>query len=264
MTDYFIAIFLGFIEGLTEFIPVSSTAHIVLLVEGINFPTPPGKVFEVFIQIGAILAVMVLYHKKIIKTVCGISNDTQSQKFALNIAIGTLPALIIGALFHDFIKNVLYSPLIIASTLILGGIFILVFEKRFSTATVETVDDISPKQALFIGVCQSIAMIPGVSRSGATIMGSLGLGLSRTAATEFSFFLAMPVMFAAVFYDLFKNWDVLLAYPQKGLMLAGLFASFITAMGVVKTVVGFVSRHGFAPFAWYRIILGLIVLFIFL
>jgi undecaprenyl-diphosphatase len=264
MTDYFIAIFLGFIEGLTEFIPVSSTAHIVLLVEGINFPTPPGKVFEVFIQIGAILAVMVLYHKKIIKTVCGISNDTQSQKFALNIAIGTLPALIIGALFHDFIKNVLYSPLIIASTLILGGIFILIFEKRFSNATVETVDDISPKQALFIGMCQSIAMIPGVSRSGATIMGSLGLGLSRTAATEFSFFLAMPVMFAAVFYDLFKNWDVLLAYPQKGLMLAGLFASFITAMGVVKTVVGFVSRHGFAPFAWYRIILGLIVLFIFL
>ena len=264
MVDYFIAIFLGFIEGLTEFIPVSSTAHIVLLVEGLNFPTPPGKVFEVFIQIGAILAVMVLYHQKIFDTVRGLHKDPVAQKFAINIIIGTIPALLIGFAFHDFIKNVLYNPIIIAFALIIGGFIILFFEKKFKNPIVQSIDDISPKQAFIVGLCQSIAMIPGVSRSGATIMGSLAIGLSRTAATEFSFFLAMPVMFAAVTFDLVKNWDVLIEYPHKGLMVAGLISSFLTALVIVKTVVGFVSRHGFAPFAWYRIALGIIVLFIFL
>jgi undecaprenyl-diphosphatase len=264
MTDYLIAIFLGFIEGLTEFIPVSSTGHLVLLIEGLNFPTPPGKVFEVFIQIGAILAVMVLYRQKIIKTIVGIPNDPVAQKFALNVIVASIPAILLGLAFHNFIKEVLYNPIIIATTLILGGIAILLFEKKFKQPVIETMDDITPRQAFMVGICQSIALIPGVSRSGATIMGSLALGLSRSAATEFSFFLAIPVMFGAVFYDLLKNWDALLAYPQKGLMLAGLIASFLTALAVVKTVVGFVSRHGFAPFAWYRIALGLLALFIFL
>ena len=264
MIDYLTAIFLGFVEGLTEFIPVSSTGHLILLIEGLNFPSPPGRVFEVFIQIGAILAVMVLYRAKIFKTFAGITNNKTDQKFALNILIGTLPALLIGACFHDFIKTVLYNPLIIATTLILGGIIILLFEKKFTNPTVEGVDDVSPKQALMIGLCQSVAMIPGISRSGATIMGSLALGLSRPAATEFSFFLAMPVMFCAVTYDIFKNWDALIAYPDMGLMFAGLAASFVTALIVVKTVVGFVSRHGFAPFAWYRIALGLVAFFIFI
>lgn len=264
MLDYLVAIFLGFVEGLTEFIPVSSTAHIVLLVEGLNFPAPPGKVFEVFIQIGAILAVMILYRMKIWDTIKGLHNDPVSQKFALNVIIGTIPALLIGLAFHNFIKTVLYNPIIIAAALIIGGLIILFFEKKFQSPTTQDVDSISHKQAFIIGVYQCIAMIPGVSRSGATIMGSLSIGLSRKAATEFSFFLAMPVMFAAVSFDLYKNWDLLVDYPQKGLMVAGLVSAFLTALVIVKTVVGFVSRHGFAPFAWYRIILGIVVLFIFL
>ncbi len=263
MIDYLIAIFLGFVEGLTEFIPVSSTGHLVLLIEGLNFPTPPGRVFEVFIQIGAILAVMILYRTKIFHTVRGIRHDKVAQNFARNILIGTIPALVIGSMLHGFIKGTLYNPLIIATTLILGGIFILLFEKKLTNPTTEEVDDISMRQAFLIGVAQSIALIPGVSRSGATIMGSLALGLSRKAATEFSFFLAMPVMFCAVAYDIFKNWDELLAYPHMGLMFAGLAASFLTALAVVKTVVSFISRHGFAPFAWYRIVLGLIAFVIF-
>jgi undecaprenyl-diphosphatase len=264
MTDYLTAIFLGFVEGLTEFIPVSSTGHLILLIEGLNFPTPPGRVFEVFIQIGAILAVMVLYRVKIFHTVRGITHDKVAQNFARNIIIGTIPAILIGGTFHSFIKETLYDPMIIATTLILGGVFILLFEKKFNKPVVENVDDITPKQAFLIGLCQSVALVPGISRSGATIMGSLALGLSRTVATEFSFFLAMPVMFAAVAYDIYKNWDALLAYDHMGLMFAGLAASFTTALIVVKTVVGFVSRHGFAPFAWYRISLGIFALLVFL
>lgn len=264
MTDYLIALFLGFVEGLTEFIPVSSTGHLILLIEGLKFPAPPGRVFEVFIQIGAILAVMVLYRSKIFKTITGLPKDPTARRFALNIIIGTIPALVLGAIFHSFIKTVLYNPLIIAVTLILGGIIILLFDKKFSNPTAENVDDITPKQAAIIGLCQSVALIPGVSRSGATIMGSLAMGLSRAAAAEFSFFLAMPVMFCAVIYDVIKNWDALISSVDNiGLMLTGLVGAFVTALLVVKAVVGFISRHGFTPFAWYRIGLGIFAFFIF-
>lgn len=263
MTDYLIALFLGFVEGLTEFIPVSSTGHLVLLIEGLKFPTPPGRVFEVFIQIGAIFAVMVLYREKICHTVRGLKHDATAQAFARNVIIGTIPALLIGAALHGFIKNTLYDPMVIATTLILGGIIILLFEKKFKNPQTETLDDITPKQALLIGLCQSIALIPGVSRSGATIMGSLALGLSRKAATEFSFFLAIPIMFCAVAYDIFINWEELASSPHMKLMFAGLIASFLTSLVVVKAVVGFITRHGFAPFAWYRIALGLVTFFIF-
>ena len=264
MIDYLIALFLGFVEGLTEFIPVSSTGHLILLIEGLHFPAPPGRVFEVFIQIGAILAVMVLYRAKIFKTLAGLPHDPLARRFALNVIVGTIPALLFGALFHDFIKTVLYSPLVIATTLILGGIVILLLDRKFDHPTVENIDDITPKQAAVIGLCQSIALIPGVSRSGATIMGSLAMGLSRATATEFSFFLAMPVMFCAVAFDVFKNWDAIVSSSDNiGLMLTGLSGSFVTALLVVKTVVGFISRHGFAPFAWYRIALGFAAFFIF-
>lgn len=264
MIDLLIAIFLGFVEGLTEFIPVSSTGHLILLIEGLKFPSPPGHVFEVFIQIGAILAVMVLYRQKIFHTVTGLGSDPVARKFAINIIIGTIPAIMLGAAFHGFIKNVLYSPLIIATTLIIGGIIILLFEKKFTNPTTETIDDVSPRQAFYIGCCQSIALIPGVSRSGATIMGSLALGLTRKAAAEFSFFLAMPVMFCAVGYDVYKNWDALISSQEYiTIMLAGLVSSFITALIVVKAVIGLISKYGFAPFAWYRIALGLVAFFIF-
>lgn len=263
MTDYLTALFLGFVEGLTEFLPVSSTGHLILLVEGLHFRAPPGHVFEVVIQIGAILAVMVLYRQKIFGTIKGLHNDPVAQKFAMNIIVGTIPAVILGAFLHDYIKTVLYSPLVIATTLILGGLIILFFEKKFKEPKVLDVDHISLKQAFLIGCCQSVALVPGVSRSGATIMGSLGLGLSRVAATEFSFFLAIPVMFLAVGYDIYKNFDAVRSFDNAGLILTGLLASFITALFVIKSVLGFVSRHGFTPFAWYRIALGIAAFFIF-
>lgn len=265
MKEYLIALFLGFIEGLTEFIPVSSTGHLILLIEGLNFPSPPGRVFEVFIQIGAILAIMVLYRAKIWHTVSRLHHDPVAKSFARNIIIGTLPALFFGALLHGYIKNVLYNPILIAVTLIVGGIIIILFESKQRIPSTENVDDISPKQALLIGLFQSVALIPGVSRSGATIIGSLSIGLSRKAAAEFSFFLAMPVMFCAVAYDLYKNWDILIADMNNiGLMVAGLFAAFVTALIVVKSVIAFITRYGFTPFGWYRIALGLLALYIFL
>lgn len=265
MKEYLIALFLGFIEGLTEFLPVSSTGHLILLIEGLNFPAPPGRVFEVFIQIGAILAIMVLYRAKIWHTVSRLHHDPVAQSFALNIIIGTIPALVFGAFLHEFIKTVLYNPLVIAVTLIIGGIIIILFERKLRFPSVETVDQISPKQALLIGLCQSVALVPGVSRSGATIIGSLAIGLSRKAAAEFSFFLAMPVMFCAVAYDLYKNWDLLITDMQNvGLMLSGLCAAFVTALVVVKSVMAFITRYGFTPFGWYRILLGILAIYIFI
>ena len=160
MIDLLTAIFLGFVEGLTEFIPVSSTGHLILLIEGLNFPAPEGRVFEVFIQIGAILAIMVLYRVKIFKTLAGITNDKTSQRFALNILVGTIPALVFGAFLHDFIKTVLYDPIVIATMLILGGIVILLFDRKFDRPSVDNVDDISIKQAAMIGLCQSVALVP--------------------------------------------------------------------------------------------------------
>lgn len=264
MTDLLIAFFLGFIEGLTEFIPVSSTGHLILLIEGMNFPAPPGRVFEVFIQLGAIFAVMVLYRHKIFHTITGITHDPVAQRFTLNLIIGTIPALILGGTLHGFIKNTLYDPIVIAVSLIVGGIIILIFDKKFSTPSVSSVDQITPRQALLIGLCQSVALIPGVSRSGATIMGSLAVGLSRATAAEFSFFLAMPVMICAVAYDLLVNWDAVMASQENiSLLLVGFFGAFITALFVVKAAVAFISRHGFTPFAWYRIVLGLFVFYIF-
>jgi undecaprenyl-diphosphatase len=264
MIEYLTALFLGFVEGLTEFVPVSSTGHLILLIEGFKIPTPPGHVFEVFIQLGAILAVMVLYRQKIFHTISGLSSDPVAQNFARNIIIATIPAVLIGAPLHSFIKGTLYDPIIIASMLILGGIFILLFEKNFTAPSVHTIDDISLKQAFLIGCCQSVALVPGVSRSGATIMGSLAMGLSRTTAAEFSFFMAMPVMVAAVTYDIYKNWESLVTYPHMGMMLAGFVASFVTALLIVKAAIRFIGRYGFAPFAWYRIVIGLITLVIFL
>lgn len=264
MIEFLTAIFLGFVEGLTEFIPVSSTGHLVLLIEGLNFPSPEGRVFEVFIQLGAILAVMLLYRVKIWQTISGLHNDPVAQKFTLNLIVGTIPAMILGVLFYSFIKTTLYNPIVIAISLIVGGIIILLFEKKFTNPQIETVDEISPKQAFLIGCCQSVALMPGVSRSGATIMGSLALGLTRKASAEFSFFLAMPAMIAATAYDVYKNWEELAGYAHMELMAAGFIASFLTALVVVKSVIAFISKYGFTPFAWYRIALGIVALFIFL
>lgn len=265
MTEFLTAIFLGFVEGLTEFIPVSSTAHLIVLTKGLNFPAPPGHVFEVFIQLGAILAVMVLYWRKILETAIGVPRgDSKARRFTLNLILGTIPALMAGGLAHGWIKAHLYNPFVIAATLIAGGIVILILEKTFARRQHTLIDDMPPKTAFLIGCAQTLALVPGVSRSGATIMGALALGLSRPAAAEFSFFLAIPVMLAAVAYDMFRNWDALMAYDHFGLMLAGLGAAFVTALCVVRFAIAFISRYGFTPFAWYRIGAGIVILLVFL
>lgn len=260
MIDYLIALFLGFIEGLTEFLPVSSTAHLLLLTEALSFSGPPGHVFEIFIQLGAIMAVVVVYFNKLWTTLITAPTDPKARHFIYALLIGTLPALIAGAVFRDVIKEYLYNPTVIAAALIIGGIIILLLEKRFKSPRVTSVDDISLKTALLIGCCQTIALIPGVSRSGASIMGGLSLGLSRQTAAEFSFFLAIPVMCAAVAYDTLKSWDEITSGGYFGLMICGFVAAFITAMIVIKVALGIISRYGFTPFAWYRIVLGCVIL----
>jgi undecaprenyl-diphosphatase len=263
MTEFLTALFLGFIEGLTEFIPVSSTGHLVILVDWLGFAAPPGRVFEVFIQLGAIMAVVVLYRKKLIETVIGLPSKKKARRFALNLVVATIPAIIAGSLAHGWIKS-LYTPAVIGSTLFLGGIILLVMEQRFKHDKIEAVDDVPLKAAFLIGCFQMLALIPGVSRSGATIMGALALGLKRPAAAEFSFFLAIPVMFAAVSYDIFMNWNMLLHYDDLHLLLIGFFTAFLTAMAVLKLAIRLITRWGFAPFAWYRIGAGLLILIFFI
>lgn len=253
------AMLLGLVEGLTEFIPVSSTGHLILLVDLLGFRGPPGRVFEIVIQLGAILAIVFLYWGKFWHVLIGLPRDPIAQRFTVNIAVAFLPAAVIGVLAHDFIKEVLFSPLTVSIALIVGGILILLIERSKPTPRIDDIDRITPLLALKVGLCQVVAMIPGVSRSGATIMGALLLGVARAPATEFSFFLAVPTMLGATAYDLAKNWDAL--NGGDALVLAvGLLSAFLAALVVVRSVVAFVSRRGFAPFAWYRIALGSVML----
>ena len=264
MSDLLTAIFLGFLEGLTEFIPVSSTGHLLIASHFLKFDAIPGHLFEVFIQLGAILAVMVLYWRKLWSTAIGILHDPVAQKFALNVCVAALPALAAGALAHGFIKGHLYVIPVIATALLVGGILILWLERRLGTPRITHIDDIPLRTAFVIGMVQVLALIPGVSRSGATIMGALAMGLSRPVAAEFSFFLAMPVMWAAVLYDTYKNRDALAAVDNIYLLVTGFGVAFITALITVKFVMALVNRWGFTPFAWYRIMLGSVLLLLFI
>lgn len=264
MLDYFVAIFLGFVEGLTEFLPVSSTAHLLILSEAIHFRGPPGHAFEIFIQLGAILAVVVTYFQKLWVTAIRAPIDPKARHFIYCLIIGTIPALIAGALARDFIKTVLYSPMIIALALIVGGVIIIWFERKFGDqATVKDVDSVPLKTALLVGCFQTIALIPGVSRSGASIIGGRFLGLSRQAAAELSFFLAIPVMFAAVAYDTYKGWSEISAGDYLGLMITGFIAAFLTALAALKTALYIINTYGFEPFGWYRIAAGIFVFALF-
>jgi undecaprenyl-diphosphatase len=254
------AALLGVVEGLTEFIPVSSTGHLILLVDLLGFQGPPGKVFEVAIQMGAILAVCWVYRIRLIDTAVGMLRlEAPSWRFALNIALAFVPALVLGVLFHKTIKAVLFSPWVVCVTLILGAFAIIAIERMRLATQYRHVDEFSPWLALGVGFCQALAMVPGVSRSGATIMGALVLGASRKAATEFSFFLAIPTMLGATVYDLYKNRDGL---SESGMVviLVGFVAAFVAGMVVVRWLVDFVGRHGFVPFAIYRIVLGVAML----
>ena len=265
MNDYLVALFLGLVEGLTEFLPVSSTAHLLMLTEALHFKGPPGHAFEIFIQLGAIFAVIIVYFGKLWTTLIRAPFDPKARHFIYCLIIGTIPALVLGALAHDFIKTVLYnSPTVMASTLILGGIIILIFEKRYGDdAKIHDVDSIPLKTAFLVGCCQAIALIPGVSRSGASIIGGRALGLSRTTAAELSFFLAIPIMFAAVGYDTLKGWHEITVGDYIGLMLTGFFAAFLTAIIVIKAALRIINKYGFAPFGWYRIAAGIAVLLLF-
>jgi undecaprenyl-diphosphatase len=259
MENYLIAALLGLIEGLTEFLPVSSTGHLILFIDLLGFKAPPGQTFEVMIQLGAILALITLYFRKVFGTIFGLPTDPVARRFALLILLGFLPAMVLGASFHGFIKAVLFSPVVVATALIVGGIVILIVEETQKRVLYREVDVIPLKTGFLIGVAQAMAMVPGVSRSGATIVGGLLLGLERRTAAEFSFFLSIPTMSAAFAYDAYKNRG-LLSFDDAELIATGFIAAFIAALLVVKPFLAVVSRIGFAPFAFYRVALGTFVL----
>lgn len=253
------AAILGLVEALTEFLPVSSTGHLIIAAEILNFDGPPGKVFEVVIQTGAILAVLLLYFRRFWDVLLGLRDDPGARRFVMAIALAFLPAAVIGVTLHKYIKAYLFNPTVVGLALILGGVAILVIERMRPVPTVNQIENFTPRLALGIGFIQCIAMIPGVSRSGATILGALLMGVTRRAAAEFSFFLAVPTLAGAAVYDLYKNRADLSA-DGMGLIAVGFVTAFLGSLWVIRWFVGFVSRHGFAPFAWYRIVAGLVLL----
>jgi undecaprenyl-diphosphatase len=256
---YLSAILLGIVEGLTEFLPISSTGHMILIGELLHFQGPQGKIFEIVIQLGAILAVCWVYRERLFHAVTGMLSEPPAQRFVANITIAFLPAAVAGVLLYRIIKDFLFSPWVVAVSLIVGGIVILVIERVRPRPRVHDIETMSLRTALTIGCCQVLAMIPGVSRAGATIMGALMMRVDRPAATEFSFFLAIPTMFGATVYDLYKN-RAILSFDGAVLILIGFVVAFIAALFVVRRLVDFVSRHGFGVFAWYRIVVGTIAL----
>lgn len=253
------ALILGIVEGLTEFLPVSSTGHLILVGQLLGFNDDKGKVFEIAIQFAAILAVVWEYRARLGHALVNVTTEPASQRLAINLIVAFLPAAVLGFLFIKQIKHYLFNPIVVASALIIGGVLILWAERRKHVVRAETVDDMTWRDALKVGFAQALAMIPGTSRSGATIIGGLFFGLSRKTAAEFSFFLAIPTMFAATLYDVFKNWQLFSA-DDIGMFAVGGAASFISALLAVRGLIRFISRHDFTVFAWYRIVFGLLVL----
>ena len=250
---------LGLVEGLTEFIPVSSTGHLVLAGHFLSF-SDPGGTFKIAIQLGAILAVCLAYRQKLTTVTIGVlQGEPEARRFVIAVLLGFLPAMVVGVLVYKQIKALLENPWGVAWALVIGGVAILVIERLVKQARHHRVEDFPAGLALRIGLMQCLAMFPGVSRSGATIMGALLMGVDRRAATEYSFFLAIPTMAAATAYDLYKHKDMLSADDGMAILL-GFLVAFGAALLVVKSLVNFVSRHGFGPFAWYRIILGSVAL----
>jgi len=255
------AFFLGIIEGLTEFLPVSSTGHLILVGDWIHFFSGEAKVFEVVIQFGAILAVIWIFREKVAHILAGIlTGDRFSLKFARNIIIAFLPAAIVGVTFLKEIKTVLFTPGVVATTLIIGGIIILFVERKpQGEVKTQNISEITGFQALMVGLAQCLAMIPGTSRSGATIIGGMAAGLKRTTATEFSFFLAMPTMLAASVYDAWKNHESLTSNDVTAIGI-GFLAAFVAALVVVRALMRFVANHSYRVFGWYRIALGAVII----
>lgn len=259
----FKAALLGLLEGATEFLPISSTGHLIIAQDLLHYDDEAAKVFTIAIQLGAILAVCWHYREKIFGVVKGLPSDSAAQRFTINLLIAFIPAMIFGLMFHKLIKEYLFSPLTVAGALIVGGFVILLVERFKPAPRIHSVDEMRWSDALKVGLAQSLALFPGTSRSGATIMGGLVFGLSRTAATEFSFFLAIPTMFAAVIYDLYKNGGNLHG-EDMGMILVGFVMAFIAGLAAVRFLLRYVSSHSFVGFAWYRIVFGTLVLMYFL
>ena len=268
------ALILGLVEGLTEFLPISSTGHLIIAGDLLSFNDDKGKVFEIVIQLAAILAVCWEYRVKVLKTLLDMTRwrpaikrerkteISQSNQFVLHLLLGFLPAALLGLAFHSAIKTYLFSPFTVAVALIVGGFAILLIEykaEKFSSTNVSSIEQITKIQAVKIGFAQSLALIPGVSRAGATILGGMVFGLNRQTATEFSFFLAIPIMFAATAYDLLKNWQ-LLSVNDTSMFTVGFITAFASALLVIKMLLRFVATHNFKVFAWYRIVFGAVVL----
>ena len=253
------ALLLGVIEGLTEFLPISSTGHLILLGELIGFQGPPGKVFEISIQLGAILAVVIIYWRKLVDLAMNCWRPGLQRFYVLNLVLAFLPAMVLGATLHKTITEVLFSPWVVSVALILGGVAIILIERLRPEPSIHSVPEIGPLAALLVGFGQALAMIPGTSRSGATIITALLIGVERRTAAEFSFILAIPTMLAATAYSLFKARAELSA-DGVGLIALGFAAAFVVAFVVVRWLIGVVGRIGFAPFGWYRIGLGVLML----
>lgn len=259
LATFAIALVLGLLEGLTEFLPISSTGHLIIAGDLLGFTGARAASFKIVIQLGAILAICWFYRHKLIDVARGLPADPSARRFLLNLAVAFIPAAALGFLFHDFIKRYLFSPVVVATALIAGGVVILIIEWRGHRVTTATVEAIGWRDALKVGIAQAAALIPGVSRSGATIMGGLVSGLSRRAATEFSFFLAIPVMFGATAFDLFKSWDILRP-DDLPVFVTGFVAAFASAVVAVRFLLRYIASHDFTVFAWYRIGFGLLVL----
>ncbi len=253
------AIILGLVEGFTEFLPVSSTGHLILASELLHFNDDRGKLFEIVIQSGAILAVCWEYRARIAAVVRGLPQERAAQRFTLNLVIAFLPLAVLGLLFGSAIKAQLFNTTTVAVAFIVGGIVILWAERREHRIRVETVDELGPLDALKLGISQAFALIPGTSRSGATIIGGLLFGLSRRAATEFSFFLAIPTLILATLYQLYKERE-LLSFNDWGMWMAGFAAAFVSAFLCVRWLLHYIASHDFTLFAWYRIGFGILVL----
>ena len=257
------AAIMGIVEGLTEFLPISSTGHLILAGALLGFDDDKAKVFDIAIQTGAIFAVILVYWQKIRDTVVAVPPETQAQQFALNVLIAFIPAVVLGLLFGKAIKENLFTPVVVASTFIIGGFIILWAEKRQAknpaAARIHAVEDMSLMDALKVGLVQCFAMIPGTSRSGATIIGGMLLGLSRKAATDFSFYLAIPTLIGAGAYSLFKERGLLSA-ADVPMFAVGLLFAFISAWLCIRWLLKYIANNSFVPFAWYRIAFGVVVL----
>lgn len=257
MADWIAALILGLVEGLTEFIPVSSTGHMLLLGHFLGFEST-GKTFEIVIQLGALLAIISVYFRRLWTLATRWPFDPAARRFLIGLLVAFAPAVVIGVFAYDFIKTVLFeTPTVICYALIIGGVLLLLLDRMKKVPVYLDADKYPMRVYFLVGLFQCLAMVPGVSRSGATIAGGLLLGTDKRSAAEFSFFLALPTMGAAVAYDLLQSWERL-DFSDFGLIALGFVTAFVTALAVVKFLLDFVSKHGFAPFAWWRIAVGVV------